>query len=135
MLACDFFSVGTVLLKRLYVLFFIELDTRRVYVTGVTAHSIGSRVVQRVRNLTMASEDRIHPVRFLIRDRDTKFKSNFDEVFKADGVRIIRTPVRAPRANAFAGRWVSSLPTRWTSHCSLAIRTRHSYDDEIRSLA
>jgi putative transposase len=109
MLACDFFSVGTVLLKRLYVLFFIELDTRRVYVTGVTAHSIGSRVVQRVRNLTMASEDRIHPVRFLIRDRDTKFKSNFDEVFKADGVRIIRTPVRAPRANAFAERFVGKV--------------------------
>jgi putative transposase len=109
MLACDFFSVGTVLLKHRSVLFFIELDTRRVYVTGVTAHSIGSRVVQRARNLTVALEDRIHPVRFLIRDRDTKFKSNFDEVFKADGVRIIRTPVRAQRANAFAERFVGTV--------------------------
>ncbi len=97
------------LLKRRYVLFFIELDTRRVYVTGVTAHSIGSRVVQRARNLTVALEDRIHPVRFLIRDRDTKFKSNFDEDFKADGVSIISTPDRAQRANAFAERFVGTV--------------------------
>jgi hypothetical protein len=80
MLACDFFLVDMVLLKRLYVLFFIELDTRRVRVTGVTAHPIRSWVVQRARNLTMALEDRVHPIKFLIRDRDAKFTSSFDEV-------------------------------------------------------
>src|SRR5664279_4159204 len=96
MLACDFFSVDTVLLKRLCVLFFIELETRRVYVTGVTAHPTCSWVVQQARNLTMALEDRVDPVRFLVRDRDAKLTSSFDEVFKAECVRIIRTPSELP---------------------------------------
>jgi putative transposase len=117
MLACDFFSVDTVLLKRLYVLFFIELDTRRVYVTGITAHPTGSWVVQQARNLTMVLEDRVHPVKFLIRDRDTKFTSSFDEAFRSDGIRIIRTPVRAPRANAFAERFVAPYVVSASTGC------------------
>ncbi len=99
-LACDFFTVDTVLLKRLYVLFFIEIDTRRVYVMGITAHPTGSWAVQQARNLSMVLANRAHPVKFLIRDRDTKFTSSFDEVFRSEGIRIIRSPIRAPRANA-----------------------------------
>src|SRR5664280_1303395 len=109
MLACDFFSVDTVLVKRLYVLFFIELETRRVNVTGVTAHPTCSWVVHQARDLPMALEVRVHHVRLLVRDRDTKSTSSFDEVFKAEGVRIIRTPARAPRANAFAERFVGTV--------------------------
>ena len=88
-LACDFITIDTVLLKRLYVLFFIELDTRRVYVMGITAHPTGAWVVQQARNLSVMLPNRAHPVKFLIRDRDTKFTSSFDEVFRSEDIRIM----------------------------------------------
>jgi len=109
MLACDFFTVDTVMLRRLYVLFFIELDTRRVYVTGIAASPTGAWVVQQARNLTMLLADRAQPVRFLVRDRDAKFTASFDEVFRSEQIRIIRRPIRAPRANAFADRFVGTI--------------------------
>ncbi len=109
MLACDFFTVDTVLLRRLYVLFFIELDTRRAYVSGITANPVGAWVSQQARNLTMVLAERARPVRYLVRDRDAKFTANFDEVFRSQRIRIIRTPVRAPRANAFAERFVGTV--------------------------
>jgi hypothetical protein len=90
------------LLRRLYVLFFIELDTRTVYVTGVTANQVGQWVTQQARNLSEVLAARKNAVRFLIRDRDAKFTANFDEVDRSEGIGIIRTPVRAPLANAFA---------------------------------
>jgi putative transposase len=107
MLACDFFTVDTVLLRRLYVLFFVEIDTRRIYFAGVTANPVGKWVTQQARNLTMVPADRACPVRFLVRDR-CQFIASFDEVFHSEGIRIIHTPVRAPRANAFAERFVGT---------------------------
>ncbi len=109
MLAWDFFTVDTVLLRRLYVLFFIELDTRRVYVSGITANPTGAWVVQQARNLMMVLVDRARPVRFLVRDRDAKFTASFDEIFRSERIRIIRIPVRAPRANAYAERFVGTI--------------------------
>ena len=107
-LACYFFHVGTITLRRLYVLFFIDLERRKVFLAGVTEHPIGSWITQQARNLAMALEDEGRIVKFLIRDRDTKFVGPFDEVLSSIGARVIKTPVRAPRANAFAERFVGT---------------------------
>ena len=77
--------------------------------TGVTAHPAGAWVIQRARNLSYELAERARPVKFLIRDRDAKFTTSFDEVFLAEGSRIIRTPIRAPRANAFVERFVGTV--------------------------
>ena len=107
-LAADFFHVDTVFLRRLYVPFFIEHGTRRVHLAGITAHPTGAWVTQQARNLLMNLEGRTDSLKFLIRDRDTKFTAAFDAVFTTIGVRIVKTPVQAPRANSIMERWVGS---------------------------
>jgi putative transposase len=105
--ACDFFTVDTVWLRRLYVLFFIELGTRRVHLAGVTANPDGAWVTQQARNLLMPAQG--PRPRFLLRDRDAKFTRAFDEVFRSEGADVLITPVQAPNANAYAERWIRTV--------------------------
>jgi putative transposase len=107
--ACDFFTVDTIWLRRLYVLILIELDTRRVYLAGVTANPDGAWVTQQARNLLLALGERGRRVGFLVRDRDAKFSRAFDDVFRSEGAKMLVTPVRAPTANAYAERWVGTV--------------------------
>jgi len=106
-LARDFFTVETLTLRRCYVLFFIELASRRVHLAGCTTNPSGGWVSQHARNLSFSGV--FEQTRFLIHDRDSKFSVAFDEVFKSEGIRVIRTPIRAPRANACAERFVRSV--------------------------
>jgi putative transposase len=109
LMACDFFHVDTVLLRRLYVLVFIHHDTRLVRIAGVTAKPFSDWVTQQARNLSTDLAEHATAVKFLIRDRDTKFTASFDAVFTADAIRVIRTPVRAPRANALCERVIGTI--------------------------
>jgi len=109
LIACDFFHVDTVLLRRLYVLVFIHHDNRLVRIAGVTANPASIWVTQQARNISIELADHVEAVKFLIRDRDAKFSASFDAVFAADAIRIIKTPVRAPRANAICERVVGTI--------------------------
>lgn len=108
-LATDFFTVDTVFMRRIYVLFVIEVRSRVVHVLGTTANPTGSFVTQVARNFASGIEERGASFRFLVRDRDTKFTRSFDEVFASIGVESLLIPPRSPRANAYAERWVRSV--------------------------
>jgi transposase InsO family protein len=112
----DFFHVDTVLLKRLYVLFFIELGRRRIWITEVTDHPSSLWVTQQARNVTGDLADADITARFWVRDRDTKYVVSFDNVFKAEGAEIIGTPYRTPNANAFAERFVRTVRSECLDH-------------------
>ena len=108
-IAVDFLTVDTIWLQRLYVLFFIEVATRRVHFAGCTAHPSEEWVTQQARQVSWTLSDRAEPVRLLIRDRDRKFTRRFDEVCQGAGIRIVRTPIQAPQANGIAERFVRTV--------------------------
>ena len=123
-LAIDFFAVDTVRLSQLYVLFAIELKSRVVHVLGVTRHPDAPWAIQVARNLVGEFGGRGCSFKFLVRDRDSKFTAAFDEVFSSEGTRVVKCPVRSPRANAFAERWVGTARRECTDHL-LILGRRH----------
>jgi putative transposase len=140
MLACDFLTVETIMLKTLYVLGWIELGTRKVHLGGATPNPHSAWVAQQARNVAMALQEEGRSPRFLIHDRDTKFTGPFDEVFRSEGMRIVLTPIRAPNANAFCERWVGTLRAEcldWTlilgrRHLERVLRTYIEHYNEAR---
>ena len=108
-MACDFFTVETVRLQTLYVFFFIEVGTRRIHIAEVTAHPTQVWVIQQARQLVWNLEEQQQKFTHLIRDNDGKYGAAFDAVFASEGIEVVHTPVRAPRANAYAERWVRSV--------------------------
>ena len=107
--ACDFFTVDTAFLRRYYVLFFINVNTREVFYAGLTANPTGAWTTQAARNLFLRHNAQLDIARALVRDRGSQFVDSFDEIFRTEGFKILQTPVRTAVANTFAERWIGSI--------------------------
>jgi transposase InsO family protein len=123
-LACDFFTIETALLRTIFVLFFIEVQTRRVHLAGCTAHPTGAWVAQQARNLAWQVQEGTVPATILLHDRDSRFTAAFDRVFTCEGLTVVRTPPRCPWANGYAERWVGSARRECLDHL-LILGERH----------
>ena len=107
--ACDFATIETVTLRRFYLLFFIDIPTRTVYFAGTTDHPSGVWVTQAARNLLLQYGHQLADAQALVRDRASQFIDAFEEIFRTERMKILKTPVRTPVANAFAERWIGTL--------------------------
>ncbi|MFA9472921.1 MAG: integrase core domain-containing protein, partial [Deltaproteobacteria bacterium] len=107
--ACDFATIDTALLRRYYLLFFIDITNREVFFAGITANPTGPWTTQAARNLFLRHPDRFAEARALVRDRGSQFIDTFDEIFQTEGLKILNTPVPTPVANAIAERWIGTM--------------------------